>query len=108
VVSFAGAVLLDMAALRGEGVELETGDETGEEDSSSRRSGTDVGAGAGRRGLDLNARIGEFFSKLRAGVLTDAEATSLLRRAGAPSFFATRDGGAVLVWWARDVIGTWL
>jgi hypothetical protein len=52
--------------------------------------------------------MGELFSKLRAGGLTVAEAVSLPRGAEALSFFATRDGAAVLVWGARDVIGTWL
>jgi hypothetical protein len=52
--------------------------------------------------------MGELFSKLRAGVLTGAEAASLRRCAAAPSFLAPEEGGAVLVWGARDVIGTWL
>jgi hypothetical protein len=89
-----------MAALRGERVELGAGEETGPEDSSA--------GGAGRRGFDLNALMGELFSKLRAGGLTVAEAAALPRGAEALSFFATRVGSAVLVWGARDVIGTWL
>jgi len=46
------------------------------------------------------------FSKLRAGVLTTALAASLLRCAGALSFFAPDGGAGVLVWGAREVMGT--
>jgi hypothetical protein len=86
-----------MAAFRDEGVELGLGDVAGEEVSSSM--------GTGRREFDLNPRIGEFFSKLRAGGLTAPEAASPLRCAVAPSFLAPDGGAAVLGWGARDVMG---
>src|SRR5450432_4631792 len=59
VVSFAGAVLLAIAALRGERVGLGLVDLAGWGDASSTRTGW--------RGLDLNARtlMGALFSKLR-------------------------------------------
>jgi hypothetical protein len=99
-VSFAGAVLLDMAALRDEGVG--GGDALGPEESSSSCMG------AGGRRFDLNALIGELSSKLRAVGLTGAGAAPLLRCAAALSFFALGGSALVLVWGARDVIGTWL
>jgi len=46
------------------------------------------------------------FSKLRAGVLTTTLAPSLLRCAGALSFFAPDGAAGVLAWGAREVMGT--
>jgi len=57
-------------------------------------------------GAGLVRVIEGLFSKLRAGVLTTALAASLLRCAGALSFFAPDGAAGVLAWGAREVMGT--
>src|SRR5882724_12893232 len=93
VVSFAGAVLWDMAAWRGvgEGLELlleEVLPGFGRADDSGAPEWVPR-AGPGRV-------IEGLFSKLRAGVLTTTLAASLLRCAGALSFFAPDGAAGVL------------
>ena len=103
VVSFAGAVLLDMAALRGvgEGLELVLKGVLPGLGRADDSGGPEWVPGAGL------VRVMEgLFSKLRAGVSTTALAASLLRCTGALSFFAPEGGAGVLAWGAREVMGT--
>ncbi|HEY1534620.1 MAG TPA: hypothetical protein VGF76_11390 [Polyangiaceae bacterium] len=95
--------MLDMAALRGvgEGLELLL-----EEGVPGFGRADDSGAPEWGPGSGLVRVTEELFSKLRAGVLTIALAASLLRCAGALSFFAPDGGAGVLVWGAREVMGT--
>jgi hypothetical protein len=65
----------------------------------------DSGAPEWVPGAGLVRVIKGLFSKLRAGVLTTALAASLLRCAGALSFFAPVGGAGVLAWGAREVMG---
>jgi hypothetical protein len=92
-----------MAALRGvgEGLELLL-----EEGLPGFARADDSGAPEWVPGAGLVRVIGGLFSKLRAGVLTTALATSLLRCAGALSFFGPDGGAGVLAWGAREVMGT--
>jgi len=92
-----------MAALRGveEGLELLL-----EEVLPGLGRADDSGAPEWVPGAGLVRLIEGLFSKLRAGLLTTALAASLLRGAGPLSFFAPDGGAGVLVWGAREVMGT--
>jgi hypothetical protein len=57
-------------------------------------------------GAGLVRVMAGLFSKLRAGLLTTALATSPLRCAGALSFFAPAGGAGVFAWGAREVMVT--
>src|SRR3954468_23661295 len=104
VVSFAGAVLLDMASLRAEGERVEL-------------LGAPGRTGALWRAWERGAGPAGDFSKLCAGAFagaagdaptvieTLAGAASLLSGAGALSFFAPAADAVCLDWGAREVIG---
>jgi hypothetical protein len=66
----------------------------------------DSGAPEWVPGAGLVRVIEGLFSKLRAELLTTALAASLLRCAGALSFFALDGAVGVLAWGAREVMGT--
>src|SRR5476651_2197672 len=92
-----------MAALRGVGEGLELLLEGG---VPGLGRADDSGGPEWVPGAGLVRVIEGLFSKLRAGVLTTALAASLLRCAGALSFFAPDGAAGVFAWGAREVMGT--